>query len=744
MPEHEHARTAWLPIAALLTLLACFVLASLRTSPPEVAPASAPPGRFSAERAFSTLTRVLGSGAPHPTGSAENVAVRRRIVARLSELGWQSAELSQPSCGRYGACATVVNVVATRPGPPGESLLLSAHYDSVPAGAGAADDGMGVGTLLEVARALGHRKTELPVVLLFTDGEEAGLLGAEAFVKHELKRYAVAAIVNVEARGTSGPSLLFETSGPNTHMIEAYARAATRPVTSSLFAAVYELLPNDTDLSVFKRAGVPGLNLANIGGVALYHTPKDDLDHLSLRTLQHHGDITLGLTGELARAGGETGSSIFFDVLGLHVVRFGRAHAALVVGIASLAWLLAAALTLKRGARLSESLRSLLFCALLLSGATLAAFTLGALTLRDIGGAGGWLAHPEPFFLALTFTLLALALVAVRLANTSAQALWVGVWTLFGLLGSVVLFVLPEACFLFVVPVLGAALVGLATRGRLGALHVLLPAASGALLWLPVLLLAHDALGLAAPALFGAGTLVGLFGFVPALAHLGPRSRRFVLGLSISAALACTTVALLVPRYSESTPQRLSLAYHLDADHGRARWLVDASSGRIPPDLMRAGQFADTIVDSAPTFVGFRPEALAGVAPVMSLPSPQWQLVGAQPARVGHKRIRVVPARGPSTLRLSFPADSGVTEVIWEGDAAPLRQHTAFRSLTLLGVGSGGTELELVGTGNLAFSLSEHSPGLPESGQALQTARPAWAEPSQAGDETVVSRSVQP
>ena len=38
---------------------------------------------------------------------------------------------------------------------------------------------------------------------------------------------------------------------------------------------VYKRLPNDTDMTVFKRAGIPGMNFAAIEGHTSYHTQLD-------------------------------------------------------------------------------------------------------------------------------------------------------------------------------------------------------------------------------------------------------------------------------------------------------------------------------------------------------------------------------------------------------------------------------------------------------------------------------------
>jgi hypothetical protein len=82
---------------------------------------------------------------------------------------------------------------------------------------GASDDGAAVASVLEIARILAARPPPRhPIVLLLTDGEEAGLLGALLFVQRA-STYPedVKAAVNLEARGTSGPSLMFETGSAN-------------------------------------------------------------------------------------------------------------------------------------------------------------------------------------------------------------------------------------------------------------------------------------------------------------------------------------------------------------------------------------------------------------------------------------------------------------------------------------------------------------------------------------------------
>src|SRR5690606_27421144 len=150
------------------------------------------------------------------------------------------------------------------------AVLLTAHYDSVAAGPGASDDGLGVAALLEAGRALAEGpRPRRSIVAVFTDAEESGLLGASAFVRdHPLAR-TVGTTVNVDARGSRGPSQMFETSTGNDGLVALVAGAVSRPVTTSLFYEVYRRMPNDTDFTLTKTVAA-GVNFANTAGIEHY------------------------------------------------------------------------------------------------------------------------------------------------------------------------------------------------------------------------------------------------------------------------------------------------------------------------------------------------------------------------------------------------------------------------------------------------------------------------------------------
>jgi hypothetical protein len=276
--------------------------AILRLEPPAPAGLDAPAAEFSASRAAEHLDLLLREG-PRPVGSPANARARDGLIAKLREMGLKPEVQSAFACAE-GACAKAANVVVRLPGVDSMgTVLLSAHYDSVPAGPGAADDAAGVAALLEVLRALSaDPAARNDVVVLFDDAEEAGLVGATAFVQGHPWAKDVRAVINLEARGTRGPSLLFETAG-SAALLPLVSESLPHPVTSSLFDAIYRSLQSDTSFSPWQGRGlVAGANFAFIRGAAAYHTPRDDRAALDLSSVQHQGSQALALARALRSA----------------------------------------------------------------------------------------------------------------------------------------------------------------------------------------------------------------------------------------------------------------------------------------------------------------------------------------------------------------------------------------------------------------------------------------------------------
>src|SRR5215213_8385092 len=314
-------RSVILLAVVLVALVGAMAAKSLLIALPPVR-AHNGPGEFDAERAAGRLAFVLGDQRPHPADTPANDLVRDKIVMLLQSMGMTPIVRDQVACNelhkqRGVSCARVRNVIAMLGPPKGKAVLLNAHYDSTPVGPGAGDDGIGVATLLEVGSILRSKALKRPVILLFNEGEELGLVGARAFLADPLSRN-VGSLINLEARGVSGPANMFETSRPNGPAIALFSRAAPHPVANSLSTDVYRQMPNYTDVNSFAGRGWLTLNIAPIGNETRYHSACDNNAALDNRTLQHMGDQTLALAEQLANdpPAASSGERIFTDVAG--------------------------------------------------------------------------------------------------------------------------------------------------------------------------------------------------------------------------------------------------------------------------------------------------------------------------------------------------------------------------------------------------------------------------------------------
>src|SRR5215218_7821796 len=316
-PKHR-----WIGVVVALVLGAFAAVSLLTLRPLEPLPASSPENEFSAERAFSHVEQV--GEQPHPVGSAANAEVRNYLVGQLEDLGLQPTIQKATSARTKEGTASIArveNIHARIEGRnPTGHVVLVAHYDSVPRGPGAADDGAGVAAILEIARAItSGSPPRNDIDIVFTDAEEPWLLGAQAFVRDSHLDPRRSVVLNLEARGTSGPAMMFQSSSDNATLIPALA-SAQRPIAGSgLWEACSQLLTGDTDFSVFRDAGFAGMNFAFMEGSARYHTPEDSPANLDHASLQHIGSTVLATAHLFAGQDLEAsrgGQLTYFTVLG--------------------------------------------------------------------------------------------------------------------------------------------------------------------------------------------------------------------------------------------------------------------------------------------------------------------------------------------------------------------------------------------------------------------------------------------
>ncbi|HEX9671029.1 MAG TPA: M28 family peptidase, partial [Thermoanaerobaculia bacterium] len=531
------------------------------------------------------------------------------------------------------------------------------------------------------------------------------------------------------------------------------ARAAPRPLTSSLFSTIYERMPNDTDFTVFKAAGLRGLNFAFIGRPAQYHTPLDNLANSSAGSLQHHGENLLAAAralaaGDLARA--PRGAAVYFDVLGWTVVRWPVAWT-VPLAVLALALLAAAAVRLDRRGRLPRprSLLGLLVAPAMTLAAGVAGLLLGLALIARGAYAARWLAQPlavAPFWLAaIAAGLFAAAPLARRVG---AEAAWLGVWTVWALLALVVGATLPGLSFLFIAPALLAGLAGALAPGSAAA--ALLPLAAAGALWFPILRFLPDALAMGI--LPTVAALVGLAtsGLAPLAATLEKRARRRVAAGLALATLALAGWGLTLPPFTPASPQAVNVGFHqaFDAPGRIVRSRLYSYSApepqRLPRPLARAAAWRD---EPQPLYPWLDVRVLEAPAPALELPPPELVVVG-------DGSLRMISRRAAPIVGLAVPPGAGVRGVKVAGTPVPeVEGHGSvasgstpgWRVLTYTGAPPEGVEVELVldGGGPLDLYVFDRSYGLPPAGERVVRRRPPTAVPLGGGDVTVFTRAVR-
>jgi hypothetical protein len=675
-------------LAAVLALTALAALSLWTVLPPAPRGTDTPADEFSAARAYSHVERL--GVAVHVAGSSAGDGVRTYLQTTMGDLGLrtevQDAVGGTDALGGY-AMARVRNVLAIMPGTdPTGRIFVVAHYDSVQVSYGANDDGAGVATMLEAARAMAQgQRPRNDIIFLFTDAEEACLCGAEAFVSQHQLGGGGGVVLNLEARGSSGPVVMFETSEGNARLVDVYGAAAPHPVATSFAVEVYRILPNDTDFTPFRTAELAngrrftGLNSAYIDGSAVYHSPQDAPSYMDTASLQHHGDNALAL----ARAFGAAdlrplatpaaNDATYFPMLTL-LVRYPGWLVWPLAGLALVGVIVLIVVARRRelaslprvAAGFGLGLVPLLVAPVLaqLLWTVLVAVRPGYAEMID-----PW--RPEWFRAAVVALVAAVVLTWYGLLRRriGAWPLALGALLWLAALGLVLAWATPGGSYLAVLPALGGSAAGIA------AVHIGRPAprlavlvaggAVGVLILAPTILLFFPALGLAtgAAAAFFA-TLLGL-AILPVLEALYPigangrhRGRPSRLRGSAPAGLAAVlaagflTTGLVVDRFDAAHPVPAQLMYVLDTDTNRARWVSAEAS---PGEWTR--QYVTGREDLSEAFPIFEGDLATGPATVAPLPAPGLG-VDADSVAGGERTLtlRVVPNRPARLVFLGVDA----------------------------------------------------------------------------------------
>ncbi len=300
------------------------------------------------ERIMNHVTEMVKNGPHSLYDKEENRAVMDYMISQLESYGVTEGDTTaQPAyliqdyvvdTGIYQnwyLSNLIVHIPANSPQVTGDAVMVMAHFDSVPMGPGASDDTTACSVMLETIRfylenmANGTEITN-DLVFCFVNGEEFGLYGSEAFMKEfdgfGALKDRIKFAINLEARGTAGTQIMFETSANNFNTIKMFAKVNKSLVTCSVATMIYDMMPNGTDFSNYKEF-YQGVNIANIGGGENYHTQNDDLAHVGANYVTQQAQIVEDLLETLATYDLDTlyeadESAIFFSYLNIGTVYY--------------------------------------------------------------------------------------------------------------------------------------------------------------------------------------------------------------------------------------------------------------------------------------------------------------------------------------------------------------------------------------------------------------------------------------
>jgi Peptidase family M28 len=751
-------------LVVLLAIATSLGLALIQLSPPAPQPEGAPVVEFSSGRARKHVNSIAQK--PHPVGSSEHQRVRDYILGELSAIGLKPQIQKSQFLTEYRGeltGASIENIMVNLPGMSNtKSVLLVAHYDSVPTSPGASDDGSGVATLLETARALrAGPPLKNDLLLLFTDAEEVGLLGAKAFVEGNVSIEGIGVVLNFEARGRSGASIMFETSDGNGRLIDQFAKISPYPVASSFSNEIYRRLPNDTDFSVFKEAGLPGLNFAYINGLSHYHTALDTSRNLDERSLQHHGSYALELArhfGNLDVAIDRAEDLIYFNIIGSIVIRYSKTFAVILAIIDTLFFLAVTGVAIKRklisipGVLLALTLflASTLITAI---GVSIAWQVIVLMQRQYMFLPNGWPYNAELYLIGMMVLAISIfsALYALFKHKFRMQSLSIGALLCWLILTWVMTLFITGGSYLFAWPLLFALISAALLVRPIASENLSLKVVTaisilvipGMLVVVPMIYLLFTSLGLEGAEVIVVFEVMLLGLLIPHLNLLARGRRWMISGLTAPVAFGFVLLAVLTPKFDKEHPKANNIFYVLNADSGKAAWAsFDQKPDEWTSQFLSSNVSKGGLVEYAPiSFEGF----LKNEAPPLPLSPPKiTPLSDSTKDGVRTLRLQLVSTRRAPLILASIEPDSSITNVRVNGKRLNSDLNRQWR-IRYFGAGDEGIELvlEIRSPKTIKIRAMDVAYQLPEVPGFNYGSRPGniIASPRPFSDSTLVSAS---
>ena len=444
---------------------------------------------FNHDNIRNHIEKICEVGPHSILDNEENAAVQQYIISELESLGIVNSDTTEAPAYQVQEFVAspktrqnfylenvIVHIPANAETTTNQAVMVMGHFDSVATGQGASDDGIACGTMLEAVRYYLDRMENgytisNDLVFCFVNGEEYGLLGSKAFMNefdgfdNLVERINFA--INLEARGTAGTQIMFETADNNYNTVKLFCEENENLFTCSIATMIYGMMPNGTDFSNLKTH-YQGVNMANIGEGENYHTQNDNPENVKENVLTQQAQIINKLLDKLGsydldKLYEAEENAIFFSYLNIGDVVYNNALSAAlaVIGILMLIANIVLSVIYKKK-NLVKTLKSILIIIIglaLTAGATFGCYYLFQLTAALAGNIDfhtiGEIAYSNTA-ITIGIAVLALGVTALtawlgcKLLKTEARDITRAFSYIHIFLGIVLTFVLPDASYLFI------------------------------------------------------------------------------------------------------------------------------------------------------------------------------------------------------------------------------------------------------------------------------------------------------
>lgn len=727
-PVQGTIRDPWLWSGSLVLLglfLLMFIITQQSTDAGVIVKNESTTG-FSAARAMKHLDVIAAS--PRPVGSEGHETTKAYLMKTLTDMGLQPQIQKTDTALRFPdapgfAAGSVENVIALIPGTSSTgAVVLNAHYDGAATGPGAADCGSCVIVILETLRVIkGGAPLKNDLIVVFSDAEEVGDLGANAFATQHPWMEDVRLAINYEAMGTGGPAYLYAMNRGNADLVASFTEVAPWKNGNSFIAGIFGLIPEQRlacDLQDYLNRGSAGYGFVFTGNTSAYHTMLDNKQLLDPATVQQLGDNTLALLHHFAERDLQhiktNSEAVFFNIWPGQTVHY-SADMTFPLAVGSLILLLVAfGVGIRKG-----DLRSsrVILAAVIFFSTVFFTFITSAVVWHLLNITNENLQTSLIGNWAVEWFLAGMLVLAVSVMTTISLLLrrilsykhqYAGALTGFSVLSLLFSSVFPAGSYLFTWPVLMGSLVILLPilkRGFSGSVVVnsaivLAAAAVPVMLIVPVmigpnpftgLLIRLDSLTglplLAVDTVFAAllsGLVVPVTGTLFCRRDSVENRWKWMLPVSgLVLTVTLFTIGLSLSGYDSRHPRPESVRYELDADKNTAQWVTgDERPGEWVSRFISTHD--RTLETAGSSLLEYWPTTFTGPAGQMELHHPGAELLeDRQTADRRMIRLQFTPQKQGSFLNVTIQAGTQINAAQLNGRPLDLEEYAQAETGTL-------------------------------------------------------------